>query len=306
MATVFLNGRFLDQDDAQLSAFDAGLQHGVGLFETMLGGFAEDGRPWAFRLEEHLSRICESAAALDLSTNIKAQGLAEAVLQTIQQSGLARARIRLTITGGDLNLLKKEGREPSVHLPTILIVAQAVTQYPQEMFENGVSVVIAEPRVNPLDPFAGHKTLNYWWRLRSLRQAASKGAGEALVFQVSNHLAGGCVSNALLVKDGVLLTPIARGEEGAKKGSGVAIPSPVLPGITRAWVIEQVAQLGLDIHKRMITIDDVMEADELILTNSGWGVLPVVRVEAEEIGAGAVGEISRELRRMWVEACAKP
>lgn len=303
MATVFLNGQFVDQDAAQISVFDACLQHGVGLFETMLGGLAEDGSPWINHLDDHMQRLCDSAAALDLSTNLKTAGLAEAVIETVKQSGLARARIRLTITGGNLNLLTQEGGKPSRHLPTILIVAQQATEYPREMFDNGVGVVIAEPRTNPLDPFAGHKTLNYWWRLRSLQQAAASGAGEALVFQVSNHLAGGCVSNALIVKDGVLFTPIARGEEGAG-GTGVAIPSPVLPGVTRKWVIERAAGLGLEVYKRMITIDDVLGADELMLTNSGWGVLPVVRVEAEKIGSGTVGEMSRALRHRWLEACA--
>src|SRR5205814_2137459 len=65
--------------------------------------------------------------------------------------------------------------------PTVLIVAQPVTRYPEAMFERGVTVVLADARANPLNPFEGHKTLNYWWRLRELQTAARKGAGEALV-----------------------------------------------------------------------------------------------------------------------------
>ena len=116
MATVFLNGRFVAQDEARLSAFDAGVQHGVGLFETMVGGAsggragngdAAPPRAWVFRLEEHLERLIGSARDLGLSDELRAPGLAEAVLRTVEKSGLGRARVRLTVTGGDLNLLAR-------------------------------------------------------------------------------------------------------------------------------------------------------------------------------------------------------
>ena len=121
------------------------------------------------------------------------------------------------------------------------------------------------------------------------------------MFSVSNHLVGGCVSNAIIVKDGVLVTPIARGEEREVGGKG-ALPSPVLPGTTRGWILEQASRLGLDVDRRMVSITDVLEADEVMLTNSSWGVLPVAGVEAEPIGAGKVGEATRLLRQAWLEA----
>jgi branched-subunit amino acid aminotransferase/4-amino-4-deoxychorismate lyase len=164
-------------------------------------------------------------------------------------------------------------------------------------------VVIADTRLNPLDPMSGHKTLNYWGRLRELQSAAAKRAGEALVFQVTNHVAGGCVSNIFLVRGGELLTPIARGEEGGGgEGSGAALPSPVLPGITRKWVMEWAGDRGMAVTRRMLSIDDVLGADEAFLTNSSWGVLPVVRVEKEMLGGGEVGEVARAAREAWLTA----
>lgn len=287
MATIFLNGRFVEPGGALVSALDAGLTHGVGLFETMAGGVGEDG-PVVSRLHAHMARLASSAQQLRLSDELRRPALAEAVLRTVERCGLARQRVRLTITGGDLNLLSGGGRER--HDPTVLIVAQAATAYPEAMFEGGVLAAVADARANPLDPMAAHKTLNYWWRLSALRDAGAKGAAEALVFQVTNHLGGGCVSNAFVVKDGVLSTPIARGEEA---GGGLA--SPVLPGVTRAAVIDAAVELGIEVSARMLTIDDVLGADELFLTNSSWGVLPVVGVEARAIGAGVVGEMTRRL-----------
>ncbi|MHC4910436.1 MAG: aminotransferase class IV, partial [Planctomycetota bacterium] len=107
--------------------------------------------------------------------------------------------------------------------PTIIITATPPTQYPDTFVTEGVTATIAEGRDNPFDLMAGHKTLNYWSRIRELQVAAQKEAGEALRFTVSNHLASGSVSNAFLVRDGVLQTPIARGEE--EQG---ALPSSVL------------------------------------------------------------------------------
>jgi branched-subunit amino acid aminotransferase/4-amino-4-deoxychorismate lyase len=281
---VWLNGTWVGRNDARISVFDAGFQHGVGLFETMR---ARAGR--VFRIEDHLARLVESARVLRLSDSLRPVPLADAVQATIEANNLRDARVRLTITGGDLNLLQQSGARPH-HDPTIVIVAQPPTQYPDELFKNGVRVRIADARVNPLDPFSGHKVLWYWPRLAALQAAGLVGAAEALHFSVSNHLASGCVSNVFLVRERKLLTPFARGEESAG-----ALPAPVLPGITRKAIIEIAADQGLATERRPLTIEDVLSADEIFLTNSSWGVLPVVAVEGSTIGSGVPGERSREL-----------
>jgi branched-chain amino acid aminotransferase len=325
MPTVFLNGRFLERDEAMVSAFDAGLQHGVGLFETMSARVREGSADVPF-LERHVERMVESARTLGLSDSLRRHALAEAVGQTAERAaaadGAAHLRLRLTVTGGDLNLLARggafgsgaaatngePGRRPDGHDPTVLIVAQPATQYPPEWFDRGGRVVVADLRVNPLDASQGHKTLAYWPRLRELQAAAAKRGDEALLFQVTNHLAGGAVSNAFLVKGGEMLTPIARGEEedvaGAAGGGGggAVMPSPVLPGVTRRFVIDWAGENGVRVVRRMLTIDDVLGADELFLTNSSWGVLPIVRVEREAIGDGVVGAVARRARAAWLEA----
>jgi len=214
------------------------------------------------------------------------------VQATIERSGLEAARVRLTITGGDLNLLQSSGR--GSHTPTVLIVAQPATPYPGSFFEHGVMVTIADGRVNPLDPFAGHKTLSYWPRIRALQHAGRAGGGEALWFSVSNHLASGSVSNVFVAKDGALRTPFARGEEVAG-----ALRAPVLPGITRRTVIDLAQAMGASVERTQLSVDDVIAADEVFLTNSSWGVLPVVAIEKEPIGAGKPGELTRSLREAW-------
>lgn len=313
MTDVFLNGAFLGRDEARVSALDAAVQHGVGLFETMLGGVREGGgganSAWVFRLGDHLARLKQSALDLGLSDSLREDRLGDAVLETIGRAAAdgsvagspRRVRVRLTLTAGDLNMLAATGK--SGVTPTVLVVVQPATQYPEPMFERGTRAVIADTRANPLNPFESHKTINYWWRLSQLQAAARRGAAEAVVLQVSNHLGGGCVSNIFLVKDGVLFTPIARGEE--VKGG---LPSPVLPGITRGAITDFAAERGMECRRQMLSVQEMLDADEVFLTNSSWGVLPVVAVaglgDERVIGEGKPGEVTRGLRAAWLEDVA--
>ena len=296
---LWVDGQFVDESDARLSVFDAGLQHGVGLFETMR---AYRGR--VFDAEAHLKRLIDSAEALGLGGNLQAGPLSEAVERTLKENDLAEARVRLTVTGGDLSLLAKaRGQQAPGHRPSIFIQATAPSRYPESYLKEGVAIAIADARANPFDPTAGHKTLHYWPRLRELSAAAARGAAESLWLSVTNHLCGGSVSNVLLIKDRTLQTPFARGEE--VEG---ALPAPVLPGTVRARAIELAESMGLTIERKMLSVEDALGADEMILTNSSWLLMPVVSIEGRPVGGGSVGPWSGRLYEALLgqidQACA--
>jgi branched-subunit amino acid aminotransferase/4-amino-4-deoxychorismate lyase len=288
---VFLNGKMVPLESASISVSDAGLQHAVGLFETM-GVY--HGR--VFRLEQHLSRLARSAETLGLTRQVEVEPLAKAVRQTVKHNGLDRARLRLTVTAGPISLLGGGGGSGAAPLPTVLVVASEPTAYDPAYFEQGITVLVAPQGANPFDVMAGHKTLNYWGRLRTLRQAAAVGAGEAIWLSVTNHLASGAVSNVFLVKEGSLLTPFARGEELPE-----ALPAPVLAGITRGAIVEIAQKLNIPVQRRMLSINDLLGADEVFLTNSSWLVLPVTKVEKKLIGNGEVGSMTAQLRERMLE-----
>jgi len=286
---VWLNGKFVQRDAAMVSAFDAGMQHGIGLFETCLAR-----NETVFRAQTHTRRLVASAQELLLSNTLRAEPLAEAMQNAVEHNELDEARVRLTVTGGDLSLTAAR-RQHRVD-PTILIDLQPPTVYPDAFFEDGVMVTIAEGRLNPTSPMAGHKTLNYWPRIHTLQHAAAAKAGEALWFTVTNHLACGCVSNVFVVLDGVLALPFARGEEPVD-----SVGPTVLPGTTRAAILELCEGLGIEIRRCTLDSKQLLSADEVFLTNSSWGVLPVVAVEKKKIGSGAVGEMTARLREAWLD-----
>ena len=279
---VWLDGSFVKVDEAKVSAFDAGFQHSVGLFETML---ARNGS--VFRAHAHVERLERSARELLMVESLRVDALAEAIQQTVDHNQLLSARVRLTVTGGDLNLrVEQPGRSD----PTILIHAQPSTPTPERLRTEGMRVTVADDRLSPLDSSGGNKTVNYWMRLLALQKAGAVGAAESLWFTVSNHLAGGSTSNVLLVRGGNLLSPLARGEE-----PDGALPSPVRPGVTREALFQVARAHGVQVECRPLDIEDVLAADEVMLCNSGWGVLPVVAVEQASIGSGNPGPMYQAL-----------
>jgi branched-chain amino acid aminotransferase len=295
---VWINGSFVKDTDSMVSIFDAGIQHGVGLFETIR---AQNGV--AFRAKQHMERLAESAKLLRLTERLQVEPLVEALELCLEKNKLQEARIRLTLTGGNLSMLNQSGGSTD---PTIFIQTQPPTEYPKELFEKGVLVSLASGRINPYDLMAGHKTLNYWSRLLNLQLSAAQKCGEALWLTPSAHVVGGCVSNVFIMRNGRLVTPYARGEE-----SLVDEPSAVLPGITRNVMFLIAKKFGIKTELSQISLDDFLTADETFLTNSSWGVLPVVGVAAtvqgegeatadlQQVGDGRVGQFTKNFRNAY-------
>jgi branched-chain amino acid aminotransferase len=274
--TVYLNGSFVSRDAATISVYDGGWLHGAGLFETMRAH-----RGTIFRLDAHLERLMESAAKVLFPIERPDLPLTRDFQELLRANELSDARVRLTVTAGTMLEAVQRDR------PTLTVCATATARsaYPPELYERGVSVVIAPFCQARHDPLAGHKTTNYLPRLLALRAAHPHRAIEALWFTPEHWLAEGSISNVFVVKDGVVKTPPR--------------DTPVLPGITRAVVLEVGRAAGMDLRETPLTINDLLDADEVFITNSGMEVMPVVRVEQRDIGAGRPGLRSRELLRLY-------
>ena len=165
---------------------------------------------------------------------------------------------------------------------TVCITATDLHPYAPKTYNEGVTVMIARRRVSDDDPLAGHKSTCYLPNLLDLRTAHAARCSEALLFNRRNELAEGTISNVFVVKQDRLRTP--------------PLSTPVLPGIARSVVMELAAKMAIELDDRTpITIDDLLDADEVFLTNVIMQVLPVVRVEKREIGDGKPGRRTREL-----------
>ena len=154
-----------------------------------------------------------------------------------------------------------------------------------------------EQKLNPYDLQAGHKTLNYFSRLAALREATRGGAGEALWFNVHNYLQSGSISNVFVVKSGVLFTPPTAADlRDPAVAAATAYPkAAVLPGVTRGVVIELAKAADIEVRTTSIDVNALLDADEVFLTNSVMGVMPVCRIERKPIGNDEPGKVTRRL-----------
>jgi branched-chain amino acid aminotransferase len=287
---VWINGTFVDEAEASVSVRDTGLLHAAGVFTTMR---ADGGR--VFRLDQHLQRLRASCEALFIPMLPKDQVLRDAIAALLARNNLNDARLRLTVTRGHAEQDPVHGMRLT---PTIFCTAAALEPYPAELYTKGMTAILLdEQKLNPYDVQAGHKTLNYFSRLAALRSANERGAGEALWFNVHNYLQSGSISNVFVVKDGVLVTPPTAVE---LRDAVVAEVTPypksnVLPGITRGAVMELAREAKLGVKLGGLTVNDLLEADEVFITNSIMLVMPVCRIERKAIGSDKPGPVTKQL-----------
>ncbi len=277
-ATIFLNGSFLPQERATIDVFDGGWLHGAGLFETMR---AENG--CVFRLESHLDRLRRSAEKLLHPIEREELPSADQFRELLHRNELQDARIRLTVSSGSVKSAGASG-VPSL---TICATCSELFSYPPQMYNEGVSVTVSRYLQSPRDPLAGHKTTCYFGRLIALRDAQQHRCLEAIWFTTEHLLAEGSISNIFLVKDEVLKTP--------------ARDTPVLAGIARDAILEIARNQRIDFVETRLTIDDLLGADEVFLTNSIMQVMPVIRVEKHDVGGGKPGAMTQRLSQAFRE-----
>ncbi|HZN65517.1 MAG TPA: aminotransferase class IV, partial [Tepidisphaeraceae bacterium] len=144
-----------------------------------------------------------------------------------------------------------------------------------------------------------HKTLNYLSRFAALREANRRRAGEALWFDVHNYLQSGSISNVFVVKDGAIVTPPTP-EDLRDRAVADAVPYPkstVLPGVTRSVVLDLAREANVGVRLAAMNVNELLDADELFLTNSAMGVMPVCRIERKAVGDDRPGPVTSELAR---------
>jgi branched-subunit amino acid aminotransferase/4-amino-4-deoxychorismate lyase len=276
---VFLNDKLVDADKACISAADSGFLYGAGLFETM-----RSHKGVVFCLKDHLDRLFFSAASLSIEHGYDRAYITGAIYKVLKANKLSEARLRLTLTAGPM------GQEAGNRRGTLLVTAIEFQPYPPEYYKDGVLVVLCPFRQNTAEPIYGHKTINYFSRMLALQLARQKRAAESLWFTVDNRLAEGCISNVFLVKDSGLYTP--------------PIKTPVLAGVARKTVCEIALKDSIKLVEKDLFISDVLDADEVFLTNVIMQVMPVNRVEKHAVGAGEVGPVTREVQKRFDE-CVK-
>ncbi len=271
---IWIDGSLVDKEEAKISVFDHGLLYGDGCFE---GIRFYDGK--IFRLEEHIKRLFHCMSYLMLELPWSFEEVCEATKETVAQCGLSDGYIRLIVTRGvgDLGLDPRKCPRPSM-----IIIAQTISLYPQEMYDKGLRVITSSYRRANSDVLCQQvKSLNYLNSILAKIECAQQNAGEALFLNAQGNIAECTGDNIFIVKDGTVITPPVT--EGA------------LNGITRIAVIEICAELGIPCIEKDMNRFDVITSDECFLTGTAAEVIAVSELDGRPVGSGQSGPITQQI-----------
>ncbi|MEA1996452.1 MAG: branched-chain-amino-acid transaminase [Gemmatimonadota bacterium] len=258
---------------------DSNTLYGDGVFEgiRIYGGRI-------FKLKEHLDRLWNSSAFLEIEIPYTKENLA-GTLKTLGRRNDIRGTgyIRLVVTRGrrlDLGI-----NPTKVNKATVFIIARTLQLYPEEFYEKGLSVITAETRRTPpvcINPNV--KTCNYVNNILAVIEGNRAGVPEVIMLTTDGEVSECSADNIFIVRDGVVLTPPE---------------DNILVGVTRETVLSLCRRLGIEAREESLTQEDIHSADEVFLTGSGAEVAPIVRVDGKRIADGRPGSITGKLLRAF-------
>ena len=270
---IYIDGKYLPEDQAKISVFDHGFLYGDGVFE---GIRAYNGR--VFRLKEHLDRLYDSAKTIDLHPPLSKDELAEVICDVLRKNKLDNAYIRPIITRGvgDLGLDPRKCPKPSV-----IVIATSWGAMYSDLYDKGLRAITVSVRRNPAEALPPNvKSLNYLNNILAKIEANYKGGDEAIFFDTNGYVSEGSGDNLYVVKNGEIITPPTLNN---------------LRGITRMVLLELAGSLGITVHEQNMGYFDLYTADEMICTGTAAEVAPITWVDGRVIGTGKPGPVTRQL-----------
>ncbi len=282
---VYINGELVPKSQAKISVFDHGFLYGDGVFESIL---VNNGV--AFKLKEHIDRLYDSAKVLCLDIPMSKDEMVKTVADVVRANGFKDAYIRLIVTRGvgDLGLDPRKCQKP-----TIIIIVDKIKLYDEGALSKGLTAIISSVRRDRVDATTHEvKSMNYLNNILAKLEANAVGADEAIMLDDRGFVSEGTADNIFIVKDGVIYTP--------PRTCGI------LPGITRARVMRLAEEMGYKVVEKDITPAELLTADEVFLTGTAAGVVPVTKIAGRIVGNGEPGPITRKLMERFKQLLGDP
>lgn len=273
---AYLDGVFMPIEKAKVSIEDRGFQFSDGVYEVIK---TYNGIPFA--CEAHLDRLERSLKLLDLPLPGDRRELEGLIDEAIQRSSFQDALVYLQIT---------RGHAPRLHdfpvnaKPTLVLTARRARPIPEELYEDGVSVIVTrDERWLRCDI----KSICLLPNVLAKEKAGRAGAFEAILVRDDSRVTEGTTSNVFVVNSGKLYT--------APPGNWI------LSGITRAVVLRLARRQGMTVVEDFFDPRFLMSADEVFVTNTSVEVMPVVAIDGQSIGNAKPGEVTLRLAKLFKE-----
>jgi branched-chain amino acid aminotransferase len=271
---AFLDGQYVPMSEAKISVLDWGFLHSDATYDTV--------HVWngaLFRLDLHIERFFGGLERLRMSIPFDRAGVTEILHNCVALSGHRSAYVEMLCTRGASPTFSRDPRDAINRFMAFAVPFGSVAN--SEQLARGLHVSISQRvRIPPasIDP----AVKNYHWLdlVRGLYDAYDNNAETALLLDFNGNVAEGPGFNVFAVKDGRLATPA----------------TGVLPGITRRSVFDICTEAGLVAEALDVSVDALLRADEVFITSTAGGIMPVTKIDGTDIADGKVGPITIRLK----------
>lgn len=267
---VFLNGKFVPEEQATVSVFDRAFLYGDGLFETMR---VVNGKP--FRWWDHMERLRKGGDFLGIKIPFGCKSLEKFAAELIAQNKMTDALMRLTVSRG----VGPRGYSPKgADKPTLVMTMHPAPNKPALPWK----LHIASQRLPASDKLAQFKTANKLAQVLARAEADAAGADEALLLNTDGHVVEGASSNLFWIEGKTVCTP--------------PLTDGLLAGVTRAVTMEICQSLSLSLAERAVTPEQLRRADGVFLTLSSIGVAEATALDGSPL---ATSPIAADIHRAY-------
>jgi branched-chain amino acid aminotransferase len=280
---IWMNGKFVNWDEAKIHVLSHVIHYGSGLFEGIRCYKTPRG-PAVFRLKEHTKRLFNSCKIYRIEVPFSQDEINNAIVEAIKINKLQECYIRPIIYRGYENL----GVDPTgVPIDMVIAVWPWGKYLGPEALEKGVPVCVSSWRRNAPGtmPTMAKATANYMNSQLIKLEAINHGYVEGIALDVAGHVSEGSGENLFIVSDGVLVTP--------------PFSASILPGITRNTVIRLAADMGIKVIEENIPREALYICDEVFFTGSAAEITPISSIDGVKVGAGKRGPITEKLQKAF-------
>jgi len=273
---VYLNGEYMEDDQAKVSIFDRGFLFGDGVYEVVpvVNGTILDKAPF-------LERFTRSLGEIELKLSLSEDELITMIEELIKKNNVDEGGVYMQVTRG---VAPRNFYYPENTPTTMMAFSFKKEIINNSLADSGIKVVTVEDiRWKRRDI----KSIALLGQCVAKEEAHQAGAYEGWMVE-DGFITEGTSSTAFIVKDGTIITR--------------PLSNAILPGIRRKLLLELASEHNVKVEERLFTVQEALDADEALMSSATTFVLPIVEIDGKTIGDGKVGPMCKKMREMYIKS----
>ena len=283
---IWLDGEYIDWDDANVHLLTHTLHYGLAGFEGMRAYQRKDGKTQIFRLQEHIDRLFDTCKMALLEPKPTKDDFKKASAELLRQNGMADGYLRPMVFLGDGAMGIYAPNNP---VRSTIIAWKWGSYLGDEALAKGIRAKVSSFQRHHINVSLAKAKMNgqYTNSILAKREAKFGGYDEAIMLDTQGYVSEGTGENIFVVRKGVLYTP--------------DLSCSILEGITRDSIITLAKEQGIEVVETRITRDQLWIADEVFMTGTAAEVTPIREIDDRKVGTGVVGPITKRLQEKFFD-----